>query len=181
MSFNIDRKKVGGLSAGGLKLKVGKNAYEITDAEYLSNKSDPTGKEKQVVISLTDGDGVAKLYLAVNAANDMQREIAQKTLVSLCDACAYTGPIKPEALRKLVGNTVVVDARETAGKGANAGKTYVNVSTIEAYEGDDGDEEEETEETEEESEEEETEEAEEEEEQEPAPAPAKGGKKKPWE
>lgn len=179
MSFNIDRKKVGGLEGGGRKLKVGKHAYEVTACEYLSNKSDPTGKEKQVVVSLTDGDGTAKLYLAVNAANDVQQEIAQKTLVSLCDACAYTGPIKPEALRKLVGNTVVVDARETAGKGANAGKTYVNVSTIEAYEG--GDEEEETEETEEESEEEEAEEADEEEEQEPAPAPAKGGKKKPWE
>ncbi len=176
MSFNIDRKKVGGLSAGGLKLKVGKNAYEITDAEYLPNKSDPTGKEKQVVISLTDGDGTAKLYLAVNAANDIQREIAQKTLVSLCDAAGYTGPLKPEALRKLVGNTVVVEARETAGKGANAGKTYVNVVSIEAYEGDG--EEEGTEETEEEPEVEETEE---EEEQEPAPTPAKGGKKKPWE
>jgi len=178
MSFNIDRKKVGGLEGGGRKLKVGKHAYEITACEYLSNKNDPTGKEKQVVVSLTDGDGTAKLYLAVNSSNDVQCEIAQKTLVSLCDACGYTGPIKPEALRKLTGHTVVVEAYETAGKGANAGKTYTNVGSIEAYEGEEGEEEAEEEETEEESEEEETEE---EEAEEPAPAPAKGGKKKPWE
>ena len=76
MSFNIDRKKTGGLTGGGLKLKVGKHAYEITACEYLSNKSDPTGKEKQVVVSLTDGEGTAKLYLAVNAANETQQEIA---------------------------------------------------------------------------------------------------------
>ena len=176
MSFNIDRKKTGGLSAGGLKLKVGKHAYEITAAEYLPNKTDPTGKEKQVVVSLTDSDGTAKLYLAVNAANDIQQEIAQKTLVSLCDAAGYTGPIKPEALRKLVGSVVIVEARETQGKGANASKTYVNVASIEAGESDDKEEEEtEEEETEEESEEEESEE------EEPAPAPKSGAKKKPWE
>jgi hypothetical protein len=177
MSFNIDRKKVGGLSAGGLKLKVGKHAYEITAAEYLPNKSDPTGKEKQVVISLTDRDGTAKLYLAVNAANDMQSEIAQKTLVSLCEAVGYTGPLKPEALRKLVGGNVIVEARETAGKGASVGKTYVNVASIEACESDD---EQEQEPEEEQTEEEETEE-EESEEEEPAPAPKSGAKKKPWE
>jgi hypothetical protein len=181
MSFKIDPKKTGGLSDGGRKLKVGQFAYEITAAEYLANKSDPTGKEKQVVVSLlAEGDYACKLYLGVNSKNEVQAEIAQKTLVSLWEASGLKGIVAPEGLKKLVGKTVAIEARETVGKGANAGKTYVNVATINPVEF----EEEETEEdeTEEESEEEETEdETEEEEGQEPAPAPAKGGKKKPWE
>lgn len=177
MSLVINRKQVGGLTGGG-KLKVGKNAYEITGADYLVNKNDPTGKEKQVVLTFRDGDGTAKVYLAVNSQNDVQRNIAQKAIVSCADAVGFqSGDFKiPAHLPKLVGHTVVVTARETV----KAGKTYVNVSTIEAYEGGD-EEEEETEETEEESEEEESEEETEEAEEEPAPAPKSGAKKKPWE
>jgi TATA-binding protein-associated factor Taf7 len=180
MSFKIDPKKTGGLSDGGRKLKVGQFAYEITAAEYLANKSDPTGKEKQVVISLlAEGDYACKLYLGVNSKNEVQQEIAQKTLVSLWEASGLKGIVAPEGLKKLVGKTVAIEARETVGKGANAGKTYVNVATIEAVEFEE-DEETEDEESEDESEEEETEDESEEEEEE-APAPAKGGKKKPWE
>lgn len=193
MSFNIDPKKVGSINDGGRRLKVGSHAYKIVGASMALVKSDPRGKEQQVVLDvLNGGDYACKVFLSVSSPNETVANIAQKTLVAFWDAAGLVGAIKPETLKRLVGKTVVITTRETPGKGENKDKTYVNIATVEAPDGGEDDEEEESEEEEapapkakkaapapEPEEEEETEEDEEESEDE-APAPAPAAKKRPW-
>ena len=185
MSFNIDPKKKGSINDGGRRLKVGSHTYKILGATMALVKSDPRGKEQQVVLDvLNGGDYACKVFLSVMSPNEVVCDIAQKTLVAFWDSAGLTGAIKPETLKRLIGKTVVITTRETQGKGENKDKTYVNISTVEAPAGDDEEEEtedaetetEETEDTEEESEEETEEEAP------PAkkPAAAAGAKKRPW-
>jgi TATA-binding protein-associated factor Taf7 len=179
MSFNIDPKKTGSINDGGRRLKVGTARYKITGATMAIVKSDPRGKEQQVVLDLLNGgDYACKVFLSVSSANETAAEIAKKTLVAFWDAAGLTGAIKPETLKRLVGKTVDVTTRETQGKGENKDKTYVNISTVEAADDEDAEEaeeteEEETEETEEDSEEEEEAEA-------PKKTEASGKKARPW-
>lgn len=134
--FNIDQKKTGSINDGGRKLKVGAYPYKITGAKLDPVKSDPTGRERQVVFDLLNGDDYhCKVFINVMSANAVQREIAEKTLVAFAAAAGIGGNLKPERLPSFVGKTVVVEARETQGKGENKDKTYVNISTVEAYDG----------------------------------------------
>ena len=173
MSFNIDRKKIGSINDGGRRLKVGTHAYRITGASMAVVKSNPTGKEKQVVFDLQDKQDpsyTCKVFLNVMSPNDTAAEIAAKTLVAFADAAGVGGNLKPERLPGFVNKDVVITTRETPGKGDSKDKSYINISTVEAYEGGDEDEDEE-----------ESEDEEEEEDETPAPAPAKAsGKKRPW-
>lgn len=140
-SWSIDPNKTGSLNDGGRKLKVGTFAYKITGAKSVIDKQDPTGNTQQVQIDLalaSDPSYACKTFLSVMAANDQQREIAQKTLVAFAAACGIGGVIKPDRLPSFVGKTVVIEAKETQGKGENAGKTYVNINTVEAPDSDSG-------------------------------------------
>lgn len=187
MSFNLDPKKAPTLEDGGRKLKVGSYAYKITSAQMAVVKSDPRGKQKQVVIEATNNGDLYKVYLSTDSPNDTAREIALKTLMSFWVAAGLTGACKPETLKLLAGKTVVIAARETQGKGENKDKTYVNISNVEPFDGGDDKEEETEDEVEEseESEEETEEETEEEETEESDPEPPKKSaaaapKKRPW-
>jgi TATA-binding protein-associated factor Taf7 len=175
--MNIDPKKTGSINDGGRRLKVGSHTYKITGATMALVKSDPRGKEQQVVLDVVNGgDYACKVYLSTDSSNETARDIAVKTLVAFWNAAGLTGNIKPDTLKRLVGKTVVITTRETPGKGENKDKTYVNISTVEAPDAEEEEEEEETEEveeTEEETEESEEEETEEEEEEAPEPAPKK--------
>lgn len=132
--FNINPKKVGSLNEGGRRLKVGTFAYEITNAAMVPVKSDPRGKEQQILFELCTRDGYScRLYLSVMSANEVQCEIAQKTLVAIWEAAGLNGNIKPDTLKRLSGKVVVIETKETKGKGDNKDKTYVNVVTVEAY------------------------------------------------
>lgn len=136
MSFVIKRDKTKSINEGGRKLKVGAHAYKITDCRAVVDKLDPRGKKQQVLFVLqllADKTYTCNQYLSVMADNDQQREIAAGTLVAFADAAGIKGDLKPERLKTLIGKIVVVDAKETAGKGANEGKTYVNIKTVEAY------------------------------------------------
>jgi hypothetical protein len=166
MSFNIDPKKVGSINDGGRKLKVGTFAYKIVGAAMAVVKSNPTGKEQQIVIDLQDIHEPSyncKQFLSVMSPNDVQREIAQKTLVAIAEAAGIGGVLKPERLKSFVGKVIEITARETQGKGDKKDQTYVNLATVEAYVAGA------TEDTDEEEEDEE--------EEAPAPAPLKAGKK----
>lgn len=185
--FNIDPKKTGSINDGGRKLKIGTFAYKITDAKSAIVKSNPTGKEQQVVIDLLHGkDYSCKVFLNVMSPNDVTCDIAQKTLAAFWEAAGLSGTIKPERLGQLKNKFVEITARETL----KDGKTYSNISTVEAVSDNEetSDDDDAEEETEEESEEEETEDTEEEEEEEETPppaskkkaAPAAGQKKRPW-
>lgn len=139
MSWSIDRKKVKSINEGGRKLKVGTFAYKITDARSVVDKQDPKGKRQQVLFGLTlknDPGYSCQVYLSVMSENDQQREIAQGTLAGFADAAGIGGILKPERMKSFIGKIVVIEAKETAGKGENSGKTYVNVKTVEAYEED---------------------------------------------
>lgn len=183
------------INDGGRKLRLGTFPYSITGASMATVKSDLTGKTQQVVIDLLNGDSYAcKAYFSVMAENEQQREIAEKGLRAFAQAAGFKGLIKPETLKKLVGAEVLVTAVETPNK--KGGAPYINIQTVEAYEGGEEEEVEEEEEEEEtpppakkgkkpapeskpEEEEESEEEDEEEEEEEPAPK-AKGKKSTPW-
>lgn len=183
------------INDGGRKLRLGTFPYSITGASMATVKSDLTGKTQQVVIDLLNGDSYAcKAYFSVMAENEQQREIAEKGLRAFAQAAGFKGLIKPETLKKLVGAEVLVTAVETLNK--KGGAPYINIQTVEAYEGGEEEEVEEEEEEEEtpppakkgkkpapeskpEEEEESEEEDEEEEEEEPAPK-AKGKKSTPW-
>ena len=172
MSFNIDPKKVGSINDGGRKLKVGTFAYKIVGAAMAVVKSNPTGKEQQIVIDLQDIHEPSyncKQFLSVMSPNDTQREIAQKTLVAIAEAAGISGVLKPERLKSFVGKVIEITARETQGKGDKKDQTYVNLATVEAYVAGAA----------EDAEEEEEEEEEEEDEEEEAPAPA-AKKTRPW-
>jgi hypothetical protein len=186
--FNIDPKKVGSINEGGRKLKVGTHAYKITGASMAIVKSNPTGKEQQVIFDLLNGkDYGCKLFLNVMSSNDVVCEIAQKTLVAIAEAAGIGGVLKPERLKGFIGKSIVITAKETQGKGEKKDQTYVNLSTVEAFE-DDADEEDEAEVEEEEDEVEADDDAEEESEEEeadeepepPKKKPAAGKGKRPW-
>ncbi len=135
-SWSIDPNKVGSINDGGRKLKVGTFPYKITEARSEIDKNDPTGNTQQVKFGLTllrDPSYTCRVFLSVMADNDQQREIAQRTLVGFAAAAGIGGALKPERLPSFVGKIVVIEAKETAGKGDNADKTYVNINTIEAY------------------------------------------------
>jgi hypothetical protein len=184
------------INDGGRKLRIGTFPYSITGANMAVVKSDPTGKTQQVVIDLLNGDSYAcKAYFSVMAENEQQREIAEKGIRAFAQAAGFKGIIKPETLKKLVGAEVLVTAVETPNK--KGGAPYINIQSVEAYEGGEEEEVEEEEEEEapappvkkgkklasvpepEEEEEEETEE-EDEEEEDPAPPVKKGKKSTPW-
>lgn len=186
--FNIDPKKVGSLNEGGRNLKIGTFAYRITSADYAAKKSDPTGKEKQIIIGLqyiTDPSYECKLYLATGSSNEATANIAQKTLVAIAAAAGIEGVLKPASLPKFLKKIVVIEASETEGKGANKGKKYVNVRSVEEYDPDAEEDETEDEESEEEEEtpapkkkvkapvEEEEDDSDEDEDEEPAPVKKK--------
>lgn len=180
---------------GGRKLKVGSFPYEIISAGMVVNKSNPSGKEQQVVLEFRNGASyVCRSYFAVMSDNTQRQNIAEKELRSIVQAAGVTGVMKPELLKKLIGKFVEITAKETS----KDGKTYVNIATVEAYEGD-ADEVEETEADEEEEAPpvksakktkaapvpvpepvDEDEDEEEEEDEDEAPAPAAGAKKRPW-
>lgn len=202
MAIITIKRDIGSINDGGRKLKVGTHKYKITGADMPVKKGDPKGKERQVVFTLADGDYVCKVFLDVMSGNDVQREIAQKSLVAFADATGLGGDLKlPDRLPSFIGKFVVITARETAGKGENKDKTFVNLVTVEAPE-DEEDEEEgdeapapapkakgkkpapapvEDEDEDDDEEESDDEDDSEEEEEEEAPTPAKAGKaKRPW-
>lgn len=181
MSFVIDPKKVGSINEGGRKLKVGTHAYKITGASMAIVKSNPTGKEQQIVFDLLNGkDYNCKLFLSVMSPNDVVAEIAAKTLVAIAEAAGIGGVLKPERLKSFIGKSVLITAKETQGKGDKKDQTYVNLSTVEAVEDETEEEEEEAEEEEaDDDSEEEAEESEEEEEEDDTPPPTSAKAKKP--
>ena len=137
------------INDGGRKLKLGSFPYRITGAGLSVVKSDVTGKTQQVTVDLVNGsDYSCRIYFAVMAENDQQREIAEKGLRALAQAAGLKGVLKPDTLKKLVDNLVLIDAKETPNK--KGGAPFINISTIEAYSPED-----ETDEEEEELEEEE--------------------------
>ena len=175
------------INDSGRKLKLGSFPYRITGAGLAVVKSDVTGKTQQVTIDLVNGgDYSCRIYFAVMAENAQQCEIAEKGLRALAQAAGLKGVLKPDTLKKLVDNWVLIDAKETPNK--KGGAPFINISTIEAYTPED--------EVEEEEEEEEAPpakpakklksvpepapEAEEEEEEEETPKPAAAKKKHPW-
>lgn len=134
-AWSIDPNKTGSLNDGGRKLKVGTFAYKITGCKSVIDKQDPTGSTQQVEIDLSlvsDPSYQTRVFLSVMSTNDQQREIAAKTLVAFAAAAGIGGVIKPERLPSFVGKVVVIEAKETPGKGENKDKTYVNINTIEA-------------------------------------------------
>ena len=184
------------INDGGRKLKLGTFPYLITGASLAVVKADATGKTQQVIIDLVHGgDYSCRVYFAVMAENDTQREIAEKGLRAFAQAAGLKGVLKPDSLKKLVDNWVLVEAKETPNK--KGGDPYINIATVEAYRP-----EEEVDEEEEEQEEEAPpakvvksakklktapepfveieEEDEDEEEEEETPKPAAGAKKRPW-
>lgn len=171
MAFAINTKTASKLSDNkGNPLLVGKHRYTVKTVVYEPNKNDPTGKEKQVVVDF-EREGLShRVWFATESANEVTAQIALKGLTSLAVACDFKGVLKPEGLKKLEGNDVDIEAKATPGKGANQGKTFVNIVDITAPESE--------EEEEEEEEQEEVEETEAEQEAEPEP---KGKNKKPWE
>lgn len=133
--FNIDPNKVKPLNEGGRRLKVGAHPYRITAVGMVTVKNDPTGKEKQVVIDVRNGtDYNSKVYLSLMSRNEVIAEIAQRTLSSFWSAASLKGSITPDTLKRLVGKTVIIEAKETPGKGENKDKTYVNIVDVTAPE-----------------------------------------------
>jgi hypothetical protein len=176
MSWKIDPKKTGSLNDGSTKLPVGTNVFKIVKAEQVADKSDPRGKRVQVVLHLSREGNTYRVYLSVMAENEVAAEIAAKTLVAFAKAAGYAGQLSPQTLTKLVGKSVEVSVTSTE----KNGKTYVNVSEVNAVgavaeEEEEADEDEEEEEADEDEEEEEADEDEEEE----TPAPAKSKAAKP--
>jgi hypothetical protein len=188
------------INDGGRRIKIGTFPYEVTGASMAVVKSDVTGKTQQVVIDLLhDGDYACKTYFSVMAQSLQQREIAEKGLRAFIQAAKIKGVVKPETLKKLIGTTVLITAVETVSKTDNT-KKYVNIQTVESYDGDADDEEVEDDDEEEEAppvkpakgkkpapepepeeDEEEEEEDEEVEEEEAPPVKSKSGKKEtPW-
>ena len=184
------------INDSGRKLKLGSFPYRITGAGLSVVKSDVTGKTQQVTVDLVNGsDYSCRIYFAVMAENDQQREIAEKGLRALAQAAGLKGVLKPDTLKKLVDNWVLIDAKETPNK--KGGAPFINISTIEAYSPEDEAEEDEEEEAPPvkavkpakklktapvpfvEIEEDEDEDEDEEEEEE-TPKPAAGAKKRPW-
>jgi hypothetical protein len=187
MAITINLKKTGTL--GGFKpLLVGTHTYKFTGAKLDINKQDPRGKEQYIALDLSNSGDTYRINLYVASDNEVTARIACETIGSIAKAVAFKGEDfkVPDHLKMLIGKSVDITASEKAGKGENKGKTYVNISSIDAPSG--GDEEVDDEEEAPapkskklapvpETEEEETEE-EEEEESEAAPDPA--GKKRPW-
>ena len=183
------------INDGGRKLKLGTFPYRITGASLAVVKADVTGKTQQVVIDLVHGrDYFCRVYFSVMSENDKQREIAEKGLRAFAQAAGLKGILKPDSLKKLVENWVLVEAKETPNK--KGGDPYINIATVEAYHPEEEEEENEKEappaeavkpakkskpapvpfvEIEEEDEDEEDEDEEGE-----TPKPAAGAKKRPW-
>jgi hypothetical protein len=134
-SWSIDPNKTGSLNDGGRKLKIGTFAYKITGCKSVIDKNDPTGNTQQVEIDLSlvsDPSYSTRTFLSVMSDNEQQREIAHKTLVAFAAAAGIGGTITPARLPSFVGKVVVIEAKETAGKGDKADKTYVNINTVES-------------------------------------------------
>lgn len=126
----IDPKETGSINEGGNRLPLGLSNHTITGVSRPVNKQDPSGKEQQVLIETESGGLPYKIYLNPESSKESVSNIARKTLVAFWQAAGLTEAIKPDRLKKLVGKTVEIEAAETEGKGANAGKTFVNIKKV---------------------------------------------------
>lgn len=118
--------------SGGSPLKVGTFDYFIKSFKMEVNKKDPSGKEMHVVADLVQGgDYDCRVYLSVMSDNEQAANIADKAVRSIVLAAGVT------KFEKVAGNTVSITAIAKQGTGQNSAKTYVNISTVQAAEGDD--------------------------------------------
>ncbi len=115
-------------------LLLGSHGYEITGFKFVAVKSDATGQTQQIQVNLRghEDDNTYTVFLGVMAANDQQREIAEKTVIAFRDACNLSGELTAVRFPQFVGKHVTINARE--GKAGTDGVKRVNISTVDPYE-----------------------------------------------
>jgi hypothetical protein len=179
MAWTLKKDTKSLAESGFQQLPVGTNTFEITACGLVAVKDDPSGRAQQVSVTFTkNGVNNTQTY-NTDHANDNIARMNGEVVRSLFDACDVA-KFDASGLKKCIGKFVEVRVEQSE----KNGKTYTNIKSIEAA---DGEEEEEEEEQEEEApkpskkakapEPEADEEEEDEEEEEEKPA---GKKARPW-